>query len=139
MFLRPKREGRALSDLGLYSIVRYVDDLDRGEAVNVGVLLEANGELLPRFVVRDELQARNETILRFEQLVHHLIERGEYQDAGEDEPSTSHLAALSRRRFPHFEITEPRQFLLASDPTHALNELAQRLVESGDVFAVSRI
>jgi DUF3037 family protein len=125
-----------LSDLGFYSIVRYVDDVERGETVNVGVLLEADDNVLLRFLPREDLRARNDAVTRFAGLLETLIERREFKDAQES-GEASPLAALSHRRFPHFEITEPRQIALNGDTAAAIaDDLVRRLASDPAMSAV---
>lgn len=59
-----------------------------------------------------------------------LIERGEYQDAEEEVREQSPLRALSRRGFPHFEITEPRQLVVNGDSSAVLADLTRRLASN---------
>ena len=137
MFLRPKNgQEAAVSALGFYSIVRYVEDVERGEPLNVGVILEVNGDTLPRRVDREQLGQANESVGRFFDLLDRLIEEGETRDPEETDDAPTILAYLSRRRFPHFEITEPRQVMVDRDPRESLEELSTRLAaESRGVLA----
>jgi hypothetical protein len=113
----------------LYSLVRYVEDVGRHEPVNVGALLWVDGRTLRKFVEREAIND-HEKVRRFDELLGYLVEnndRGETEPGGdEDEPL---LYSLARRRFPHFEITEPRPVDAAGDPEPLLDSLVSELVE----------
>jgi hypothetical protein len=122
----------------LYSLVRYVEDLDRGEPINVGALVWADGQLLKKFVDQREGVSDFEVVRRFDELLGYLVEHNDRggTDAGDrDEPF---LFPLSRRRFPHFEITAPRQLNGDEAPEEVLARLVGDLVEepSGKRFAL---
>jgi hypothetical protein len=74
----------------------------------------------------DEGVTDPERIRRFDELIGYLVEhddRGGTDDLGhEDEPF---LATLARRRFPHFEITQPR---VIDDRGENAEVVLQRLV-----------
>jgi hypothetical protein len=140
MFLRPKNGQEAVSALGFYSIVRYVEDVERGEPLNVGVILEVNGDTLPRRVDREQLGGpASESIGRFFDLLGRLIEDDLTQDVEDEGEPPTKLAGLSQRRFPHFQITEPRQIVVEGDPQQSLEDLSSRLAaEPRGVLASSR-
>ena len=114
----------------LYSLVRYVEDLDRGEPVNVGALLWSEGQTYRKFVDREVL-GETDVVRRFDELLGYLIENddrgGESEDSGEAaEPL---IFALARRRFPHFEISEPRSVSQREEPRELLDDLVDQLVQ----------
>jgi hypothetical protein len=120
-----------MKEPALYSLVQYVEHLERDEGVNVGVLLEAHGHVLKRFVQRSALNGKSEIVDRFEHLFERIIEEGDRgltEDA--DTLDKPFIWALSQRRFPHFRITEPRQIMIEpTDLDGAVAELCHRLVE----------
>jgi hypothetical protein len=114
----------------LYSLVRYVEDLDRGEPVNVGALLWSEGQTFRKFVERDVL-GDADVVRRFDELLGYLIE---HDDRGDTEPRAASrdeplIFALARRRFPHFEISEPRQVKPREEPRELLDDLVDQLVQ----------
>jgi Protein of unknown function (DUF3037) len=114
-----------VSASGSYSVVQYIEDLERGEALNVGVLLAGSGGICARFEEREELRASQEVVDRFSELVNHLIAQ-EVTCTGRD--PVDFLSELAARRFSHFGISTPRLIELDDDPGATLEQLAQRLV-----------
>jgi DUF3037 family protein len=110
---------------GAYSLVRYVEDVERGEGKNVGVLLSVDEETVPKFLDRDDLRELNEVVRRFAGLVDHIIET----ETQETDEVHGLLRELSTRRFPHFEITEPRLIRIDTGVAEILDDLARRLVD----------
>jgi hypothetical protein len=119
--------------IGFYSLVRYIDDLDRGETINVGTLLEVEGHIYRKFVDRDALNGEREVVHRFDAVLEDLLSRDELVDS-EGTPAKG-LAALGQRRFPKFAITEPRQIVVSEDPMVLLDRLSERLVAEHPVPA----
>jgi hypothetical protein len=112
----------------LYSVVKYVDDVERGETVNVGALLWSDGQTYRKFVERESVP-NQDTIRRFDELLAYIVE---HDDRGDTEPSSSEeplLFSLSRRRFPHFEITAPRPVEVREEPPVTLDSLVSELVD----------
>jgi hypothetical protein len=112
-----------------YSLVRYVEDLDRGETLNVGALLWSDGQTFRKFVDREAL-TDPEVVRRFDELLGYLIENDDRgatppQPDASDEPL---IFALARRRFPHFEISEPRTVEPRAEPRDLLDDLVAQLV-----------
>jgi Protein of unknown function (DUF3037) len=119
---------------GLYTIVRFVEDLERREPKNVGVLVAGPAGLLARVVGRDDLGHHNEVVQRFEGLLQHIIhERTRAGVAPEDL-----LKELASRRFSHFEIERPRPITLDDEPDAFLTQLVERVVSpTADRFVTS--
>jgi Protein of unknown function (DUF3037) len=122
----------------LYSLVRYVEDLDRDEPINVGVLVWADGQLLRKFVDQREGVSDFEVVRRFDELLGYLVEHDDRGGTDAGDRNEPFLFPLSRRRFPHFEITAPRQFNGDEPPEAVLDRLVGDLVEepSSKRFAV---
>ena len=114
-----------MSATGSYSVVRFIEDLQRREPLNVGVLIAGSGGICARFEERDDLREAQEIVDRFRELVDHLISR-EVGGSGRD--PVDFLHELATRRFSHFEISDPRLIEVDEDPNATLEELAQRLV-----------
>jgi hypothetical protein len=101
-----------------YSIVRYVEDIERGETINVGILLESgDGMVIGRFVDRESLSDPG-VVRRFRGTIEIVLREGR-------EASLDDLAA---RQFGHFRLTEPRAVVVEDDPPAALESLVNRLV-----------
>jgi hypothetical protein len=118
----------------LYSLVQYVEDVERGETLNVGALMEINGAVLKQFVERAALNGRSDVVHRFEALIDQFVD--EHGQVPEEEGTRSLLDALSKRRFPHFRITKPRQIMVDIDaPEDALRDICERLVKDAEAVA----
>lgn len=115
-----------MSEIGFYSLVRYIDDLDRGETINVGTLLEVHGRVFMRFVERDQLESKNSSVRRFEELLQEVFRTSAVDPEANAEVSP--LTALADRRFPHFALTAPRQ-VQVDDPESTIETLTRRLVD----------
>jgi Protein of unknown function (DUF3037) len=117
-----------MSDVAVYVVIKYVDDLERQEALNVGIVLGTGGELLAKFADRDDRRVDAGAVRRFEELITDLIAR-EVQSTKEGQlDATGFLHELADRAFSHFVITQPRQITLAGDPEGLVVSLGQRLV-----------
>jgi Protein of unknown function (DUF3037) len=110
---------------GSYSIIRFIEDLERREPLNVGVLIAGSGGICTRFEERDDLGSTQDVVDRFRELVDHLITR---EVSGKGRDPVEFLNELAARRFSHFEISEPNLIEVHEDPGATLEELAQRLV-----------
>jgi hypothetical protein len=112
--------------VGFYSIIRFVEDLDREEPLNVGAVIEVEGDVRVRFVDRPALNGSRDVIQRFEETLVHLL------DANVTDPeapaAASRLEALALRRFPHFAFSAPRT-IMVDDVDEALYGVTHRLVE----------
>ena len=113
----------------LYSLVRYVEDLDRGEPINVGALVWADGQLLKKFVDQREGVSDFDVVRRFDELLGYLAEHDDRGGTDAGDRNEPFLFTLSRRRFPHFEITAPRQFNGDEPPEAVLDRLVGDQVE----------
>src|SRR4051812_11136931 len=102
---------------GRYSIVRYVEDIERGEALNVGVLLEVEGTVLGSFTERESLRDPG-VVRRFAETL------GVIQSEGRE----ATLDELVARRFGHFRLSSPRAVVIDDDPQRTLERLVDRLV-----------
>ncbi len=122
-----------MKHMGFYSLVRYIRDLERGETINVGTLLEVDGHIYKKFVER--LNGEAEIVRRFENTLDGIVEAS-FED-GEAAQRETILEMLAERRFPHFAISEPRQIVIESQPESLLEDLAQRLVSDPGVPAMS--
>jgi hypothetical protein len=104
-----------------FAVVRYVADVERNEPLNVGVLLTTPTAFRTRFVRRDEVHDWS-VVERFSGLLQHELDTAE--------TPTDVLRDLATRRFPGFEISEPRQVTQPGDLDLVANDLALRLVET---------
>jgi DUF3037 family protein len=130
-----------MKEIGFYSLVRYVPDVERGETVNVGTILEYNGAVLMKFPGgRERVNGQAEAIRRFETTLERIRDEGSWQDDSEaDVPrERGMLASLAHRRFPHFQITEPRQVTIDGSPEDVLDGLSRKLVDEPAISAGTR-
>ena len=105
--------------MSFFALVRYIPDAERNEPVNVGVLLATTNGFTSRFVARDDVDDWS-IVERFSGLL-------EYELSKAAEPSAE-LRGLAARRFPNFEVSEPRQIAAAEDLDITVDDLAFRLV-----------
>ncbi len=124
-----------MTDIAYYSVVQYIADLERREALNVGALLEFDDTIEMRFVLdRPQLNGAAETVRRFESTLRQLVADGSLEDS-ETSPEREGLRALAVRRFPHFALTEPRPVALNRGAAEVLEELAERVVDEPAALA----
>lgn len=107
--------------MSYFALVRYIPDIERNEPVNVGILLATPNTFRTRFLYREEVRDWS-IVERFCGLLE--------QELNEAVEPASELRELASRRFPDFEITEPRQIVSPDDVDVAVNDLAHRLVEA---------
>jgi hypothetical protein len=110
----------------VYVVVKYVDDLERQEPLNVGAVLGTSRGIWPRFIDREHQRVDTAAVQRFEELIRDLARRETDDDGPIDGPGF--LRELADRSFSHFQVTEPRQVMVSDDPETALEGLCQRLV-----------
>jgi hypothetical protein len=123
--------------IGFYSLIRYVEDSERGETVNVGTLLQVDERVYKKFVDRERTNGGSDVVHRFESTLDELLQGGISADSEDpDARELPPLATLARRRFPHFEVSEPRQIVVDQDPDSVLERLSRRLVEEPAVSAL---
>jgi hypothetical protein len=114
-------------DVGRYSVVRFIEDVERREPLNVGVVLIFGGRVVQRFVEREELGENTDAVRRFAALLEHLFE----ETAEERGSADALLEELVYRRFGQFELTPPRIVEAAHARTErVLDDLVERLVAS---------
>jgi hypothetical protein len=123
-----------MSGSGLYTIVKFIEDLERREPKNVGVVVAGPAGLVARVVERDDLREHNEAVRRFEGLLQHIIHESTRAGA---EPEDV-LNDLASRRFSHFEIESPRPVIVDDEPDAFLSRLVERVVSpASDRFVAS--
>jgi hypothetical protein len=115
-----------MGTLAAYVVVKYVDDLERNEPLNVGVLLGSEQGIERRFEYRGDERIDALAVQRFEELIESLVAAEEPGKQGVD--GAGFLNELADRSFSHFLITKPRQVVLQNDPERTLALLSQRLV-----------
>jgi hypothetical protein len=116
-----------MDENAVYVIVKYVDDLERNEPLNVGALLGTQSGIWHKFVDREDQRVNAQAVQRFEELVRDLAGREARGDTGYMDGS-GFLLELADRSFSHFLMTEPRQVTIKGDPEEALASICQRLV-----------
>jgi len=114
---------------GFYSVVRYCPDLDRGEAVNVGVIVGA-----PGLGTRVRMAERNEHVKRrfgaeFDDTRLTLVKDGLTERLKDVEPTTEALAAFGAAEAGRLQISAPRP-MVVSELDGDLLGLFERLVET---------
>jgi hypothetical protein len=132
-----KKAKRNMSEVGYYSVVQYVKNPGRPEAVNVGALLEAEGLIHVEFVDRPQLNGVRDTVGRFERTLRRLIDEGSVADT-ETSGAEEGLRGLAVRRFPHFAFTEPRPVAVSADPGEVLHTLATGLAATDVTYYTGR-
>lgn len=118
-----------MSELGFYSVVRYIADLERQEPLNVGLLLSSEGNVYARFFDREDVE-EPAVVRRFGDLVEHLIAEERTSSGTDFIDGETFLQALANRRFAHFDLTDPRTVDIQGDLEAAAAELSRRLVET---------
>jgi hypothetical protein len=115
-----------MSTVAVYVVIKYLDDLERAEPLNVGVLLGSEHGIGRRFADRGDERIDAPAVRRFEGLIESLIAAEEPGKQGID--GVGFLNELADRSFSHFLITRPRQVALHNDPETTLALLCDRLV-----------
>lgn len=114
---------------GFYSVVRFCPDIERGEAVNVGVVVGA-----PGLGMRVRLAERNEYVKRrfgaeaFDNTRLTLIKDGFAERLKEVEPTTESLASFGGAEAGKLQLSSPRPMVVTDLDGDAL-ALFFRLVE----------
>lgn len=119
-----------------YAVVRLVPDLDRGEFVNVGVVLfsKARGSLLARVNIDDERLGTLATGRDVDSIRAHLASIERIAEGGSDAGSLGQLSASQRFHW----LVAPRSTMiqvspvhsgLCADPSAELERLYRRLVQ----------
>lgn len=115
---------------GFYSVVRYCPDIDRGESVNVGVIVGA-----PGLGMRVRMAERNEHVQRrfgaetFDDTRLSLVRDGLAERLKDIEPTSVALAAFGAAEAGRLQISAPRP-MVVSELDVDLLELFDRLVET---------
>ena len=100
------------------------------------MLLQIDERVYKKFVDRERTNGGSQVVHRFESVLDELLQGGISADSEDpDARELPPLAALARRRFPHFEVSEPRQ-IVNHDPDSVLERLSRRLVEEPAVSAL---
>jgi hypothetical protein len=118
---------------GFYSVVRFCPDIERGEAVNVGVIVGA-----PGLGMRVRLAERNEYVKRrfgaeaFDNTRLTLIKEGLAERLKEVESTAAALAAFGAAEAGKLQISRPRPMVVSNLDGEVL-ALFQRLVEDPEI------
>lgn len=125
---RPDREG-------FYSVVRFCPDIDRGEAVNVGVIIGTPGlGMRVRMAERNEYVRRRFGAEAFDNTRLTLVKNGLAHRLEEVAPTAEALAAFGAAEAGKLQITTPRP-MVVSDLDGEVLALVQRLVEDPEIHA----
>lgn len=116
--------------MSFFALVRYIPDAERDEPVNVGVLLATTNGFTSRFIARDDVDDWS-IVERFSGLL-------KYELSKAAEPS-SELRDLAVRRFPNFEVSEPRQIAAVEDLEVTVDDLALRLVATKSALVARHV
>jgi hypothetical protein len=115
---------------GFYSLVRYCPDTDRGEAVNIGVIIGA-----PGLGMRVRMADRNEHVKRrfgaeaFDDARLTLVRDGLTERLKDVEPTSEALFAFGAAEAGRLQISAPRP-MVVSELDGDLLEVFERLVEA---------
>jgi hypothetical protein len=118
---------------GFYSVVRFCPDIERGEAVNVGVIVGA-----PGFGMRVRMAERNEYVKRrfgaeaFDNTRLTLIKDGFAERLKEIEPTAEALAAFGAAEAGKLQLSPPRP-MVVKDLDGDVLALFLRLVEDPEI------
>lgn len=134
---KPAGDGRAAQEVFQYAILRVVPSLERGEALNVGVVLHCRRArfLGARTHVDSERLAALDPALDLDALTRHL---GAIERIAAGDPAAGALARLDRSdRFgwivaPSSGLVQPSPVHtgLCADPAAMLDRLARELVDA---------
>ena len=118
---------------GFYSVVRFCPDIERGEAVNVGVVVGA-----PALGLRARLAERNEYVKRwfgseaFDNTRLTLMKDGLVERLREVEPTAAALASFGAAEAGKLQLSAPRR-MIVKDLDGDLRAVFQRLVEDPEI------
>ncbi|MBK7538694.1 MAG: DUF3037 domain-containing protein [Myxococcales bacterium] len=118
---------------GFYSLVRFCPDIERGEAVNVGVIVGA-----PGLGMRVKMADRNEYVKRrfgaeaFDNTRLTLVKDGFAERLKEIEPTAEALAAFGAAESGKLQISPPRPMVVKGLDGEVL-ALFSRLVEDPEI------
>lgn len=118
---------------GFYSVVRFCPDIERGEAVNVGVIVGAPGlGMRVRMAERNEYVKRRFGAEAFDNTRLTLIKEGLAEGLKEVEPTAAALAAFGGAEAGKLQISRPRPMVVSNLDGEVL-ALFQRLVEDPEI------
>jgi hypothetical protein len=99
---------------GFYSVVRYCADIDRGESVNVGVIVGAPGlGMRVRIAVRNEHVQRRFGTEAFDDTRLSLVKNALAERLKDIEPTSEALAAFGAAEAGRLQISAPRPMVVS--------------------------
>jgi hypothetical protein len=110
--------------LGYYSVVQYVQAIDRQEAKNVGLIIAGNGDVEISFVDHPEVDDPG-MLRRFEETLEYILEHEIRLMPGSESRA---LDELAHRRFSYFRVLEPRRVELVENLAVARDTLTASLL-----------
>jgi hypothetical protein len=118
---------------GFYSVVRFCPDIERGETVNVGVVLGSSGlGMRVRMAERNEYVKRRFGADAFDNTRLTLIKDGFAERLKEVEPNAEALAAFGAAEAGKLQLSPPRP-VVVTDLDGEVLALFQRLVEDPEI------
>lgn len=118
-----------------YSVVRFCADIERGEAVNVGVIIGAPGiGMRVRMAQRNEYVKRRFGAEAFDDTRLTLAKNGLAHRLEEVHPTAEALAAFGAAEAGKLQITSPRP-MVVTDLDGEVLALFERLVEDPEIQA----
>ncbi len=118
---------------GFYSVVRFCPDIDRGEAVNVGVIIGAPGiGMRVRMAERNEYVKRRFGAEAFDNTRLTLVKDGLAERLKDVEPTAEALTGFGAAEAGKLQISPPRP-MVVSDLDGEVLSLFQRLVEDPEI------
>lgn len=118
---------------GFYSVVRFCPDIERGEAVNVGVIIGAPGlGMRVRMAERNEYVKRRFGAEAFDNTRLTLVKDGLAERLKEVASTAEALAAFGAAEAGKLQISSPRP-MVVSDLDGEILALFQRLVEDPEI------
>jgi hypothetical protein len=98
---------------GFYSVVRFYPDIERGEAVNVGVIVGAPGlGMRVRMAERNEYVKRRLGVTAFDNTRLTLIKEGFAERLKDVEPRAEAVAAFGAAEAGKLQISAPRPMVV---------------------------
>jgi hypothetical protein len=112
--------------LGYYSIVQFIEAIDRQEGKNVGLIIASDGEVEISFVDHPDVDDGG-MLRRFEETLDYVFAHELRLTPGAERGA---LDELAHRRFSHFRVLEPRRVELVESLATTRDTLTASLLEA---------
>jgi hypothetical protein len=111
--------------LGYYSIVQFVEAVDRQEGKNVGLIVAGDGEVEISFAEHPDVEDTG-MLQRFEETLRYIFNSEVRVTAGTEHRA---LDELAHRRFSYFRVLEPRRVELSDGLASTCDALTSSILE----------